>query len=104
MVHQIHERDERKIASLVFDGLVIHKDDVEEGKDELLKGCLDEIKKTIGFDIGIVKKLVDKKHQNHKVTYFCIAKTEENYISFTKIVVDRFSKIEKDGEVKSIDM
>lgn len=47
---------------------------------------------------------MDKKRQNHKVTYFCIAKTEENYISFTKIVVDRFSKIEKDGEVKSIDM
>lgn len=47
---------------------------------------------------------MDKKRQNHKVTYFCIAKTEESYISFTKIVVDRFSKIEKDGEVKSIDM
>lgn len=36
--------------------------------------------------------------------YFCIVKIEENYIFFIKIVVDRFSKIEKDGEVKLIDM
>lgn len=45
-----------EIARLVFDGLMLYKNDVEGRLDELLDECMNEIKKAIEVDIRIVEK------------------------------------------------
>lgn len=44
-----------EIARLVFDGLMLYKNDVEGRLDELLDECMNEIKKAIEVDIRIVE-------------------------------------------------
>lgn len=52
------EKRSVEIISLVFDGLMVHKKDVE---DELLEGCMYEIIKEIGVDVRIVENLTKKQ-------------------------------------------
>ena len=52
------EKRSVEIVSLVFDGLMVHKKDVE---DELLEGCMYEIIKEIGVDVRIVENLTKKQ-------------------------------------------
>lgn len=55
------ERSDAKISSLVFDGLMVYKKDVEGRHEEPLEGCMTKVKKVVGVDLRILEKPMDKQ-------------------------------------------
>ena len=58
-----------KVAALVFDGLMIYKEDVQD-LDRLLRLCEQEILRKMGCTIKLVEKTMDEGYEDLPVTLF----------------------------------